>query len=439
MELPKITQTSNEPYRPTDDFLAAFPIIFSPSPPAAIKQHPPTPTIAECAHTANQMCNFSSQKTVWAELQSRPTGDGDSDNDNDDDSGGISTYRLRQVHVAFGGRIRASWQTVLTATRDHQSSWGKNLFGGGGIRRPCGYSWAIVRTRGVVSDGGIIDQNSNFHSVLLSSRVVLQGAVSQHGREEGRGPGAVRAAAVTGGTIRPVEGKNNGSSSNDAATRSPPLGGLFSAVSPWDWQRLDAETTGWLPGDLLGLWIRLDDFRHFPRLTLTKGASASAGAADGGTDQTGSFDRARIGYSSEKKIAGVGDGGSLRRKRIPATHVWEEGGRGSGRGSLLAFRPKVRNFELRTIDDARTEEIARSVRSCRRYSPLRRYSVPKGGNAGVGRMSEGERGHCPASSSPPPPLPSSSSTSATAPTAVRLDFAAVSPMNMAAAGGSWAR
>lgn len=303
-----------------------------------------------------------------------------------------------------------------------------------------------------------------------SSCVILQGTVADsfsilscvppsRGGSSGSAASSTAAAAVAaGGVATPlfsrsnktevaaIVGNNDKSKGNDTATTTakasergggseppsskispsappaqsiPPLSG---GASPWRWQRLEAETTGWLPGDLLSLWVRLGDLRpasYPPHVT-------AAGGGDGG------------GHSGGPRAAPAGEdtlSPSFHRKPPP--------------------RVCVRAFELTRVDDARADAITSRSRCFRgRYServyekraglgiaarrgdgnargvvgeePAASRSVARSFSAaaegvgiGVGRAG-GDR--------------ATSRGSAT----VQLNFAVVCPMNLAAAGGSWA-
>lgn len=349
-------------------------------------QLPRAPSAAECARVAFQMSDSTPQPAVST--------DGTSGRDGSRRGDGVTgrMYRLRQVHVANGGRIRASWQAVLEAAplrRFDQGTIGRgsNLglqAGGDGQRSPCGdggggaYAWAIVRTRGVVGeDVGVVN---------LACRVVTQGAVPD------RSP------------RRPADGDDRGvaidtttAAGADTSKKTP----SSAASSPWRWQYFDVETTSWLPGDVLSLWIRLDGVRPRPR-----SPSATAAAVD--------------------NAAAAEDDATASRRG------------GARRGLPFRHRPRVRAFQVGVVDDARSEEIARGV------LPLRRQQRPFVGSDGD-NSDRSSRSYENGSLSTPdcffPPAFSAVGTgpsTAGAATAVRLDFAAMSPMNMAAAGGVWA-
>lgn len=174
---------------------------------------------------------------------------------------------------------------------------------------------------------------------------------------------------------------------------------LPGAKSPWRWEHFEVDTVGWLPGDLLSLWVRLDDSPppSSPRVS-TDGVWHRGGTA--------------------AAVSGEPRRGDQSRRNSPSSH-----------------RPLVRAFDLTVIDDAREEEIVR--RAC--FFPRNRprlasdeYSTLLGDRvdrvARVGEVAT-ECFHA-------PDFPLVAPHSGVA--AVRLDFAAVSPMNIAAAGGSWA-
>lgn len=304
-----------------------------------------------------------------------------------------AVYRLRQVHVAYGGRIRASWQSVLATTPFGKASTGGGgsncgLGGrGGGQGSLCGgggYSWAIVRTRGGLGDdggeGGGVASGGITDTCTPSSRVIEQGAVSPGGRwptEEGDG--------------------DNSNGKTKVAVVDPSSELPSSTASPWRWHCFDVDTTAWLPGDLISLWIRLDDVAGKPAEAVKRG------------------------------------GGELRGKLRLSRH------------------PCVRGFELEVVDDATAEEIARRARCILRRTHHHRAPASSSSN----RLNEGRSNDggavtstdltCCGNGSPNPtaecyfaPAFAAAATGpGTSVDTVQLDFAAC-PMNMAAAGGSWA-
>lgn len=294
-------------------------------------------------------------------------------------------HRLRQIHVARGGRIRASWRAVLTVSPlqhlDQSASSGRAHHGRGGEfqRSSCkGYSWAIVRTRGMAAGDGRGGKGM--------SCVVKQGALPDS---------SARHACHRSGSVRLTdtdeEGDNHYSSKADVVSSSP------SATSPWRWEHLEVDTVGWLPGDLLSLWIRLDD---------TPPPSPPRLATDGGWH----------GRGATPAVSGGPGRGDESRRDCPPSH-----------------RPLVRAFDLTVIDDAREEEIVRRACCFPRHSPRLasiEYSTLPGERVDrVARVGE-------VATECFPDFPLVAPYSGVA--AVRLDFAAVSPMNIAAAGGSWA-
>lgn len=327
-------------------------------------QRPRIPTFAECEHVAFHMCQ-AHPKGAWTNCDADCT-------------------RLRQVYLSSGGRIRASWQAVLAGAQCSQATAPNSAIrNGGGSRgwRPDGYSWAIVRTRGVAGDDG-----------------------------EGAAPGAPflppPTKVIDQGVIRPPHGP-----------------------SPWQWQSCEVDTAGWLPGDLLSLWIQVDHGGHgsristdAPHATAFNSCTVRTGAVDSGAAGlfTGARNRASDGTN--------GQGDSLLPYRQPAN---KSGGRGSEVGAC--FRPCVRGFELRVVDDATAEEIAR--RACfRRHGSAPVGTVVFGGKNrsskfadGVGVSVGGTTG-----------TQAGGSHSRAGTNVVRLDLAPVCPMNLAAAGGSWA-
>eukprot|EP00903_Cladosiphon_okamuranus_P014811 g13717.t1 len=342
---------------------------------------PRSPSVAERARVALLM---SSNNEIHR--RSPLTADGGNP-DGGGDGRAHTMHRLRQVHVAHGGRIRTSWHTVLAAAPTRPSgraatgygsngSGGTSGMAGDGHRSVCGYSWALVRTRGVMGD----------ESCHLACRVVEQGSASDCSAGS-------RCTGDQRGAIGPSEEEEY--DNRDGVDLSIKGASSKMSSSPWRWHRFDVDTTGWLPGDLLSLWIRLDELWPSPPSPL---------AAAGGD---------RVGWTSAAE-ATSGRGGQSRRG-IP------------GR-----YHPLVRCFELRAVDDARAEEIARGC-----YAPLsrgRHQRPPAGRNAtrldGMARL-EGECFYGPACSA-------AAFGYGTSVAAVQLDFAAVSPMNLAAAGGSWA-
>lgn len=352
---------------------------------ARVVQRLRPPSVAECARVALLMSSNNDNNNVGSPLRTGGGGSGDS-------GSAHAMHRLRQVYVAHGGRIRTSWNAVLAATKPQRSGQATATVGdgsnGGGIngmegghRPPCGYSWALVRTRGVVDD----------EACSLACRVIEQGTVSD--RSAG--------SRFTSGDGGRVVGSEGGGGDNVAGVE-PSAKGESSALSPWRWHRFDVETTAWLPGDLLSLWIRLDAVRPFPRPSLAAG-------------------RDRVGGASAAEAA-IGRGGRSWRRHS------------------ICYRPLVRSFELRAVDDARAEEIARGCyhalsRDCHQRSVASGGSTRfDGGSATAGTSTARLGDECFYA----PAFPPAASGHCTSVAAVQLDFAAVSPMNMAAAGGSWA-
>ena len=310
--------------------------------------------------------------------------------------GAHAMHRLRQVHVAHGGRIRTSWHAALTATKVQRPGGREGTTGGGsngkegGHRSVCGYSWALVRTRGVVGDEacslacGVIEQGTvSDHSAVNVFHSDHGGAVGSEG--EGGGSKA--------GVVKPSSAGGPGSSSTSS--------------SPWRWQRFDVDTTAWLPGDSLSLWARLDEVQPFPPVPAAGGGWVGGASA-----------------ALEGAVASARRGGRSRRCLPPC------------------YRPLVRSFELRVVDDARAEEIARG--SCA-LSRDRCHRHVAGGTSSGTRLDDGsatagtsaarlgdECFYAPAFDA------AASGHGRSSVKAVQLDLAAVSPMNMAAAGGDWA-
>lgn len=316
-------------------------------------------------------------------------------------------YRLRQIHMAYGGRIRASWQSILTIAPFGKASTAGGSNGslgdrGGGQRSlsgGCGYSWAIVRTRGGLGDngqerdgvasGGITDTSNP------SSRVIQQGSVS---------PGGILCTEEGGGTTDNSKTKVAVDPSSDLSS---------STVSPLRWHFFEVDTTDWLPGDLLSLWIRLYDV-----------------AGD---------------WCSETAPA-------------PAEETARRGGE-IRQDFPLSHQPRVRGFELEVVDDAAAEETARRSRCIlrrKRHHPALASSSSSNRLNG-GEVKEGESaaaatdltcsgrvnravgfGEAAAECYFAPAFSATAPGPGTSVDTVQLDFAAVCPMNMAAAGGSWA-
>ena len=357
-------------------------------------QFPPTPSTAECARVAFQMSDGIPHSVA-------STSDTSGRDGSKADGGAGGMYRLRQVHVAHGGRLRASWQAVLAASplrRANQGAIGRgskpSLHRRGGERRSprgSGYSWAIVRTRGVGGgcggeDNGVVNVGPD-HPCNLSCRVLRQGTVPDHSTNP-LDDGSDRRAGF--GTEK--EGDDN--TTDKGGVRVSTTSAFSAAISPWRWQRFDVETTSWLPGDVLSLWIRLDDVRSCP-------PSSRVSAAANNTI----WDEATT------------PGGGKERRDCPLVH-----------------RPQARAFQVGVVDDARSEEVARILPRYRRQPP-----VVTGDGARSDRSEEEgcsravvECFYAPAFSAVRP------GPGAGVAAAVRLDFAASCPMNMAAAGGSWA-
>lgn len=220
----------------------------------------------------------------------------------------------------------------------------------------------------------------------LACRVIEQRTVPDRSRDP-------RDASIHGGVIGP-----GGEAGDTKADVDPSTQPVSSALSPWRWHCFDVGTTAWLPGDLLSLWIRIDEVRPFPPSPLTSGASPAEAAAPAG--------------------------GRRSRGYLP-----------------LGYRPLVRSFELRAVDDARAEEIARG--GC--CAPFRDRHQRLLASSGSTRVSGGsatadasaarlgdECYYAPAFGS------AASGPGNGVAAVVQLDLAAVCPMNMAAAGGTWA-
>ncbi|CAM9393111.1 unnamed protein product, partial [Ectocarpus sp. 4 AP-2014] len=113
-------------------------------------------------------------------------------------------HRLRHIHVARGGRIHASWRAVLTVSPlqhvDQGASSGRVHHGRGGEfqRSSCkGYSWAIVRTRGMAAGDGRGGKGASY--------VVKQGAVPDRSAHH---------ACHRRGSVRPIDTDGEGGNHN---------------------------------------------------------------------------------------------------------------------------------------------------------------------------------------------------------------------------------
>lgn len=342
---------------------------------------------------------------------------------------GTGVYRARQVHVGFGGRISVSWQAMLASSSSHRCeevtkakvAGGTSMLGNGDVgdsgQQPSGYSWAIVRTRGGDdTSGGDLGVTCAGPSPPppLPPRVIHQGFVrtgrmntnqNQHGIIE-----------TVKGSNRSVDGKTdtafNPSVAAAAATSasyhckpyssaSAISAASFSPSSPWQWQEFQADTSGWQPGDVLSLWIRVDTQppRRWPSST---GDYRDRNSLDHIEIMRGR----RLGYS-----VGVRDGDEVS-------------------ANVLSFSPRVRGFELRAVDDARVEETVHRAACCP-------YDW-RTDNCGMRNVEQNKKGRKLRSRIVGPRGKAECRGEEKATGAVRLDFAAVCPMNMAAAGGSWA-
>lgn len=310
------------------------------------------------------------------------TTDAGSRGGNDGDGSAHALHCLRQVHVAHGGRIRTSWNAVLAATpvqRRSQANTGDWSSSGydvnsivGGQRSLCGYSWALVRSRGVAGD----------ERCSLACRVMKQGSVSDRST-------VPRYTGDHGGVIGSEE-----QGGNDKASVNPSTEEVSSTLSPWRWQCFDVDTTAWLPGDLLSLWIRLDELGPSPPPSFAPGGGTSPVAAGEGS---------------------IGRRGNSRRL-LP-----------------LRYHPLVRAFELRAVDDARAEEAARGHCALSREH----HERPVVSCSGT-RLDGGSAARFGEACFYPPVFSAAASGPGTSVAAVQLDLAADCPMNMAAAGGLWA-
>lgn len=221
--------------------------------------------------------------------------------------------------------------------------------------------------------------------------------------------------------------------------------------SPWHWTWLEAETAGWLPGDLLGLWIRVDDDRTHPchdssptTTCCLPPSSVEAAAAVVRMTDVGGEDLGLLGARNKSPADKRNNGG--------VSTDFEGTKSGHGVCAVSTYPPQVCDFVLRTVDDARAREVAGRARfsSRRRNRPAAataavvslaangRNKGSQGLRCGAGRAETdqgwgiggggggGVGGTC------------GGAAAVEAGDAVRLDFATVCPMNMAAAGGSWA-
>lgn len=333
-----------------------------------------SPTLAERAHVAYQM----SHTPLTATGESRLVKSGAAATGN--------SHRLRQVFCASGGRVSASWESMLLFARhrEHRLPVGSDNVD---ERAPSGYSWAIVRTRGVIGgDEGAAQAwaGNAFAAPPQTSRVIEQGFVGRCYplNPSAEGTSTTGQAAVTGSR----------SGNDDGAIR-----GHEGAASPWCWRRLEAQTNGWLPGDLLSLWIQL----HYSCQNPPPPPSCNSIV---------------VGSESNRLSQDIGN----------AT-----GGIGQGSPSMMRAYPRVQGFETRLIDDVEAQKIAARACFLPRHNHHQRYNFIAGGKAP-------ELGRVPTRSGLAGSWMRAGAPSERSTAAVRLDFAAVCPMNMAAAGGSWA-
>lgn len=352
----------------------------------SFRKVPPAPSVAECAVVAYQL----------SDPREARGGTGPSRRSLGQDGDGV--FRLRNVVVGFGGRISASWQSMLPATTAATTTTSSGRYGGSGGCRPCGYSWAIVRTRGVCRD-----------SDSGASRVIRQGVV-HYSCGSGGSTAAARTAGTGGGGGDKAENMRKefvGTGPQPSLTAPTPTSGasrsLSTPSSPWRWQSLEADTAGWLPGDVLGLWIRVDSSQW------CRGPAACPPPS---------------GAEATLRTPGDKDSGD-------GSHVAE--GK-SGGDRALGYSPRVRDFVLRTVDDARARDIAGRARVySHRHRPAAAEVLADGRKDGqVLHGVERDKGWGTGAGG------SCGNVAVEAGDAVRLDFATMCPMNMAAAGGSWA-
>lgn len=240
-----------------------------------------------------------------------------------------NTYRLRKVLISSGGRIIASWKTKVL---DDKAVNAKRPQGGGQIGHDtwhpsCIYAWAIVRTRGAVGD---VDE---------------------------AGTGAANSGAIVSPSTACVISQGHASSlptySHSHSSDSPPCS---------RWQHFEVDSTGWLPGDSLSLWI----------LTFPPDHQDSSRSATTAT--------AARGHSVD------GMATSNRGGRIEEEGAWKPT---LASQQTRHFRPCVQEFKLRRMDDAREDAIA--GRTCSRSRTHR--SLPRNtasGGAAHRKESEGE-------------------------------------------------
>lgn len=294
-------------------------------------------------------------------------------------------HPCRRLDIGHAGRLRVSWSSRLTVagsqdpqatpepTRGNQGGAPESLRGATvapGASCPLGYSWAIVRTRGGGCGGGRGRQSPAplFPSParILQRGVVLppRGGGDKAGENASLSDDTHGAAETAAGSVGPA-----GCRAADPPALSP-VPWSTRASNPLKPQAFECETTGWLPGDVLTLWISVYLDHRAP--------------------------------STEPSLIGEPQGGGS----YP--------GAAEGRpGQLTArdsFRPSVRAFELRAVDDADSDELLRRLFRPRPSAALAERTLGKGARA---------------------------STAGAVPEPVPLGLATPFPMNIAAAGGSW--
>lgn len=239
-------------------------------------------------------------------------------------------HLMRRVYISFGGRICASWRSALASPPavEHSINRGAAAMsackddaieataaGHGsreGLRHPEEYGWAIVQTRG----SSISCHEQHDSSPYSSPKVVHHGIVRSARqlirlREEEPSIGThqpARSARVPQGGRRPSTTAGNGGIDSLSAASSVQSCRVSSLLR---WHTLESETAGWLPGDVLSLWVSVDDIRD-PSYT-----------------------------------------------RKPWLHGPSGDNSPKGVGHAQPFSVSVRGFELRAIDDAHSAEILR--------------------------------------------------------------------------------
>lgn len=375
-------------------------------------------------------------------------------------NGSVSgVYRVRQVYVGTGGRICASWQTKIV--RDYHSisgphareggggrtkSGGGRGGGGGGLMRPGKYTWAIVRTRGGDGGGGSgidfgCDGGGDMPEAAWAAaqtqpppRVLHKGLVRVGQRITTRPDQGVKGGGdVVGDNVGP----------ETAASTAPPSGacplasnnGVFptsatttrssATACPWEWHALKADTRGWLPGDILSLWVMIyndepggdGDYKQHSSRVTSSWNDAILASAEARETTTSTTTAAAAGRHSSNTYRVEND---IQKSSADAV--------GRGNTSMTRAMPVVRGFVLRVVDDALEQDIVRRAMSFNHRTCVRgkiggrkngaaQGTARVGGGFPSGRVNEGD--FCNNDD-------------------VRLEFSAVCPMNMAAAGGSWA-